>query len=136
MCLTCQRLLDDAERVAFTGSRFGLDFPLRIEPTVYAFASHLCPTYSGGYWEFYALSNGGFYMAPSDDGPVEVACPTGFTGRLTSSAFGITVCLYAFSHLSFSDSESIATVCADHYHLLREHALDHREASSILAATD
>ena len=91
--------------------------------------------YDGGVWEFYALSNGGFYMAPQTDEPFDVRAQNGFEGRLSACAFGMTVCLYAFSHLSF-EGDSTAAAFAEQYHLLREHMLDHPEAQSILAAID
>lgn len=74
-------------------------------------------------------------MAPKTDDPFEVACENGFEGRMSPCAFGVTVCLYAFSLLSF-ESGTLAERCAEQYHLLREHMLDHREAQAILAAID
>lgn len=44
-------------------------------------------------------------------------------------------CLYAYSHLSFSD-DGFAQICAQHYHLLREYMLKHAEAGAILGAID
>jgi hypothetical protein len=34
---------------------------------VFDTASQLSPDYNGGYWEFYNLSNGGFYIAGIGD---------------------------------------------------------------------
>ena len=135
MCLTFCKPLADDQRVAYTAALFGLDFPLRIEPTIFAMAGHLSADYTGGLWEFYALSNGGFYMAPKTDEPFMVRCENGFAGQLSSEAFGIAVCLYAYSELSFTES-AVAVTCAEQYHLVREHALDHREAGVIMAAID
>jgi hypothetical protein len=112
-----------------------VDFPFRVEPTIFNFAGQLSASYDGGLWEFYALSHGGFYMAPKTDDPFEVICENGFEGRLSTCAFGMTVCLYAYSHLSFGGG-TLAEACAEQYHLLRAHALDHREAAAILAAID
>ena len=39
------------------------------------------------------------------------------------------------SHLSFSDGP-FADACSQHYHWLREYALEHAEAGAILAAID
>jgi hypothetical protein len=52
--------------------------------------------YSGGLWEFYTLSNGGFYMAPSTDVIFHVSCDNMFEGDLSGDALGITACLYAY----------------------------------------
>ena len=124
------------QRLSHTAKRFGLDFPVQLEPTVYAFADRLAETYNGGYWEFYTLSNGGFYMAPKTDDPFSVSCENGYEGELSADALGITVCLYAYSHLSFSHQPSFAQRCAQHYHWLRDYMMEHREAGSMLAAVD
>jgi Antirestriction protein len=56
----------------------------------------------GGWWNFYDLSNGGCYLAP---GGVETfhlkVMGNGFDGRLSANATGITVTLFALSHLAF-----------------------------------
>jgi len=91
--------------------------------------------YKGGYWEFYTLNNGGFFMAPADDRVFHVTCDNQFEGDLSADALGITACLYAYSNLSFSGG-SFARECARHYHLLREYMLEHPEVRAILGATD
>ncbi|TNG01895.1 MAG: antirestriction protein [Gammaproteobacteria bacterium] len=91
--------------------------------------------YDGGYWDFYTLSNGGFYIAPSTDESFEVTCQNQFRGVLSADALGITACLYAYSNLSFSLS-NVAREYARHYHLLREYMVTHPEVRKILAATD
>lgn len=121
------------EHIAHT---FGARFPLQIEPLIYVLTAELALAYNGGYWEFYALSNGGFYMAPNSDEDFAVVCENGFVGTLSPEALGITACLYAYSHLSFSRNEDLAQTCAEHYHLLREYMMDHPEAARILRATD
>ena len=132
------RLVPESERMDFVDKLFGLRYVLRIEPTVFEMAEHLAaPQYNGGYWEFYALSNGGFYMAPrvtADADVFTVTSMNGFEGQMTADALGITACLYAYSHLSFEPA--LADVCGEHYHLLREYAMDHAEVKSILAAID
>ncbi len=127
--------LDDAQRVHYPAALFGLSFPLAVEPMIFTMAGKIARAYSGGYWIFYALSNGGFYMAPSEDGPFQVECENGFRGTLSADALGITACLYAYSLLSFSGT-GISEVCAEQYHLLREFMFDHAEVEAILMAID
>jgi hypothetical protein len=55
---------------------------------------------------------------------------------MSADALGISSCLYAFSYISFTDNQALAELCARHFHLLREYALDHPEAVSIMAAID
>lgn len=124
-----------ATRVKLTSTLFGLNFPLRLEPCIFGIASRLSSDYRGGYWQFHELSNGGFYMAPEQAAPFQVEADNGFSGLLSPDAFGITVCLYAYSGLSFA-GDAFAEVCAEHYHWLRNFALGHAEAGGIMAATD
>ncbi len=125
----------DDQRINITADLFGVYFPLRLEPFVYAMTSKLSDDYGGGYWQFYALSNGGFYMAPDGDGRFQVVSENGFECFMSADALGITVCLYAYSHLSFGDDE-FSEICARQYHLLRDYVFNHPEARSILAAID
>jgi hypothetical protein len=135
MTCTCCQPLTNEQRIAYPASIFGAAFPFAVEPAIFTFAQDLSVDYVGGYWEFYALSNGGFYMAPQSCMRFTVRAENGFEGTLSACALGITACLYAYSHLSFGNGD-VAAICAEQYQLLREHALDHREAESILAAID
>lgn len=123
-------------RMQHTANLFGIHFPLNIEPTVYSITSHIAPDYAGGYWDFYTLSNGGFYMQPATETMFDVICDNGYEGKLSGEALGVTVCLYAYSHLSFSDNDHCVDIYAKHYHLLREFMLEHSEATNILKAID
>ncbi len=124
------------QRINHTANIFGVQFPLRFEPAVYRITRSIAPEYNGGYWEFYTLSNGGFYMALDVKDSFQVICENGFEGKLSGDALGIAVCLYAYSHLSFSDNEGLAEVCAKQYHWLRDYMLEHKEVSAILKAID
>jgi hypothetical protein len=128
--------VSDEQRIQYTSDLFGIRFPLNIEPSIYSIASNLAVEYDGDYWEFYSLSNGGFYMAPSLEKQYAVSCVNGYAGKLSADALGITACLYAYSHLSFSGNEVFAEKCVNHYHWLRAYMLQHPEASNILGAID
>lgn len=127
--------LNDKQRINLPAKLFGIHFPLRVEPFLYDLARSLSPDYRGGYWHMYQLDNGGFYMAPNSK-PLRVSCPNGFEGTLSGDAFGITVCLYTYSELSFSDVTGLAETCAEQYHRLRLYMLEHGEKEAILAAID
>ena len=131
-----RNLIQEADRVTHTAHLFGHHFPLHLEPLVYATAEHLSADYTGGYWEFYTLSNKAFYMAPSAEHRFHVIAENGFNGDLSADALGITTCLYSYSYLSFSGILGFADTCAQQYHQLREYALEHPEAGAILAAID
>ena len=121
--------------MAFVDRLFGIKYVLQLEPTVFQFAEHLAAGYHGGYWQFYGLSNGGFYMAPRSDGVFNVSSMNGFEGEMTADALGLTACLYAYSNLSFG-GDGFAETCAGQYHLLREYMFGHAEVRSILRAID
>ncbi len=140
MSITSQRLREpiqahqvpDEVRLETLPRHFGRHM-LTVESTVYGFMRALAKDYSGGYWHFYELSNGGFYMAPECE-PLDLLVEgNGYAGRMSAEAAGITACLFSFSHLSFRVADE---VISSHYHQLRDFALEHREAGAILAAID
>ncbi|MGR8998799.1 MAG: antirestriction protein [Gammaproteobacteria bacterium] len=120
----------DHLRIQHTAKLFGLNFPLHLEPLVYTITGNIASDYNGGYWEFYELSNGGFYMAPDSDNPFKVSCENGFEGQLSADALGITVCLYAYSLLSFTGKNGFDETCARQYHLLRDYMLEQPDDAS------
>ena len=130
-----RQLVAEDQRTVVTADLFGVYFPLQLEPFIFSMASRLSEDYGGGYWLFYTLDNGGFYMAPDSDGKFQVTSENGWEGFMSGDAFGITVCLFAYSNLSFGSGQ-LAETCAEQYHLLREFMMDHAEARAILAATD
>ncbi|MDO8713329.1 MAG: antirestriction protein [Polynucleobacter sp.] len=125
----------DGDRISLTTKLFGMHFPMHLEPFVFDMAGRLSPDYKGGYWQFYALSNGGFYMAPNSDSLFNVTSENGYEGQLSADALGITACLYAYSHLSFTEGD-FAQICAQQYHWLRDYMMEHAEVRAILGAID
>ena len=128
-------IVPESERMNIVDDLFGMSYMLKLEPAVFRTAERLASEYEGGYWLFHDLSNGGWYMAPRHDTEFTVSCENGFEGKLSPDAFGITVCLYAFSELSFG-GDRMAQACAKQYHLLREFAAEHPEARAIYRAID
>lgn len=123
-------------RAEFVENAFGVDFPMTLEPTIYTIASSLSNEYKGGYWNFYQLSNGGFYMAPDDDSHYQVTSPNGYEGQLSGDALGMVACLFTYSYISFSQEAFLADICAKHFHWLRDYAIRHKESKAILRAID
>ncbi len=128
-------IVPESERLSIVDGLFSMSYMLKLEPAVFSIAEALAESYTGGYWEFHNLSNGAFYMAPCHDTEFTVSCENGFEGKLSPDAFGITVSLYAFSELSFG-GDRLAQTCAKQFHLLREYAAEHPEASAIYRAID
>jgi hypothetical protein len=127
------REIPSAERLQILPRHFDRHM-FQVEHAIYAFMRRLAKEYTGGYWNYFELSNGGFYMAPEHDQPFNIGVDTnGFQGTMSADAAGITACLFALSHLSFQiENDSIA----EHFHQLRDFALTHAEASAILGAID
>lgn len=128
--------IPEDRRAEHASKLFGIRFPLMVEPYAFDSAGALSSDYDGGYWEFYALCNGSFYMAPTSRESYHVVCANGYEGDLSADAFGITACLYAYSLLSFAADEKLAELCARQYHALREYAGQHAESAAIWRATD
>lgn len=129
-----RKLIPESQRLSHTAKLFGASFPMLFEPLVYQITGRMAKQYSGGYWLFYKLSNGGFYMAPDDDRVFSVSCDNCYSGELSAHALGIVACLYAYSHLSFGGNGAFPRECARQYHLLRYYMCDHTEVASILGA--
>ncbi len=128
------KVLNERQRIDHPAALFGHQFGMRIEPAIYDFAGMLSSQYRGGYWEMYRLDNGGFLMHPRADTPFLVSAQNGYEGSLSAQAFGIVVCLYSYSHLSFTPA--LSDVCGEQFYLLRALAVEYAEARGILAAID
>ena len=129
-----RQITDAKERLNFLPRHFARHM-LLVEDAVYAFMRHLVAQYTGGFWHYYELSNGGAYLAP-EMGTEKVTVSVegnGFSGEMSPEAAGITACLFALSHLSFQvRTETIS----NHFYQLREFALEHPEGRAILQAID
>ncbi len=136
MTVIYRELLTDKARAKHADVLFGINFPLRLEPAIFDFAGRLSQDYGGGLWLFYALCNGGFYMAPESDRRFKVVFENGFEGELSADALGLTACLYAYSHLSFTGEGAFQQTCAEQFHFVRACAMGHAEAGAIFAAID
>ena len=129
-------VVPEEDRLTFLPRHFGMHM-LTVENYVYAQLAKLCPTYTGGYWHFYNLSNGGCYLAPSGETYPLVHGDNCFEARVSGDAAGIIVSLFTFSHLSFRlEDDPLGPRIADYFHRLRDFAADHPEASLIYRAID
>jgi hypothetical protein len=123
----------DSKRIHALPRHFG-ERLLVLESTIYGFLRQFTPQYRGGYWQFYELSNGGFYMAPVDHSFNICVDSNGYEGIMSADAAGITACLFAYSHLSFQDDRD--GVYSKHFYQLREFAAEHAESGEIFSAID
>jgi len=128
--------LNDDQRLFYPALIFGHHFGTRIEPDVFAMASRLSPDYKGGYWEFYRTEQGAFFMVPPAEHDYLVCSNNGYEGRMSAEAFGLTACLYVYSLATFTQVGHLLDVCAEQFHLLRDYAIQHPEASDVFQAID
>lgn len=104
-----------------------------LESTIYDFMQTLCPHYDGGYWYFYRLSNGGFYMAPGSEDMFTLSSPNGFVQQVSADTAGVVACAFAYSHLSFyGDGQRFARA----YHQLAAYIWQRADVAVIQAALD
>jgi hypothetical protein len=114
--------------------RYFGQFMIRAEATIYFQLSQLSVDYQGGYWEFYQLSNGGFYMAPSDPERLRLyVAGNDFDGELSADAAGIVACLFGFNRLCWETRDKHFVELEDY---LKDYAKTHPEAEFIFRAID
>ncbi len=108
---------------------------LTLEQAVYSQLRSLCADYQGGYWDYYDLSNGGCYMAPSTlKGYRIVVEGNGFSGKFDADCAGIVATLFALSHsaMRFPSVERLS----ERFYQLRDFALGHPDGNLIMGAID
>lgn len=113
-------------------SRVGRHY-LKFEMHIFHLSDCLLEEYTGGLWDFYDLSNGGFYMAINREGGFTYENTDNyFKEHMSSDAACIAVNLMVFSRLSFTHPDPFAEL----FHQLRDYALQHEEAALIHRAID
>ena len=123
----------DEDRLNFWLRHVGMAEMLAFERHVYCWMRRLCPHYDGGYWNFYDLSNGGFYIAPADEKKMWLTWPGNyFNDEMSADAAGIVVTLYALNDFA----EQISPAFGEKHRQLYDYIESHPEAQAIYAAID
>ena len=125
--------VETAKRMDFLPRYFGRDM-MRVEFAVYDAMARLCASYSGGFWDFYELSNGGGYLSYVGPALDLFVAGNGFEGRLSGDAAGLVATLFALSSLSFQCENNPRY--AERYQQLRDYAAHHAESALIFQAID
>jgi len=125
----------DKDRILFLTHQLGC-WANEFEQSVFSWLRNLCPEYKGGYWEFYKLENGGFFMAPviTSKLPLFVS-GNGYSDRLSSVPIGIITTLFALGSFAF-DYHEITDLFAVKYHQLLDYAEQQPESDQIFSAID
>lgn len=132
-------LVAESDRLSFLPAFFGPRLMLRGEALVYGWLDTLSEDYNGGFWNYYTLTNGGFYMAPATDKRLRLEVDgNGFDGEMSADAAGIVATLFALGQLAAElQGSDVGDTLIDRYHFLRDFAANaHAEAGLILAAID
>ena len=123
----------DEDRLNFWLRHVGMAKMLAFERHVYCWMRRLCSHYDGGYWNFYDLSNGGFYIAPADEKKMWLTWPGNyFNDEMSADAAGIVVTLYALNDFA----EQISPAFGEKHRQLYDYIESHPEAQAIYAAKD
>jgi hypothetical protein len=132
-------VVPEGRRMAFLPKHFGDQIFLAVEDAVFEHTRGLTDEqYHGGYWDFCEVSNGACYLRPDEANKLwKVESENGNAVEMSSDALGITVTIFALSHLTFryERHRDVAKLC-EHFHLLRDYAGEHSEATAIFAAID
>ncbi|MEX6072131.1 antirestriction protein [Providencia hangzhouensis] len=126
-------------RLTFLPSKLGR-YCIAFENAIYHWMTRNAVAYNGGYWDFYTLSNGGFYLQPTKG--YMLTSPNGFMDDVSAQEAGIIVTLMMLSHFSFvtyekehhEDCERISA----YFHQLRDFifTLSPESQTKILNAID
>ncbi len=126
-------LVKDQDRLNFLPSKIGKTF-LKFEQLAYGFMSHFCEEYTGGFWNFYTLDNGGILMTLNSDQSFDVVNDMNyFEGLMSAEAASIGVNLFALNALA---NETQDSRLVDYYYALRDFAAEHSESSKIFGLID
>lgn len=130
----CHKVKNE-ERVHFLIHQLGC-WANEFEQSVFNWLSTLCPEYKCGYWEFYKLENGGFFMAPVVNSKLPLLVSgNGYSGRLSSIPIGIITTLFALGSFAF-DYHEITDLFTVKYHQLLDYAEQQPESDQIFSAID
>ena len=137
-------LVPDQDRFAFFQKHFG-PYLVEGEALVFTWMRRLAPEYNGGYWNFFELSNGGFYLALKNDKKKRFKMFSGYIeSEVSADAAGVVATLYAINYLLNTeheknlrpDQEKAIEDLDDGYYKLRDFASEHPEATEIFALID
>lgn len=129
--------VSEVKRTGFLPTYFGAQLMILGESAVYNTMRAIAPAYTGGLWEFYELSNGGFYMGIEDESFEVSVQSNGYNGTMSGDAAGIVATIFALDALISRFYETLdVDHLVEHKYQLIDFAKTHAEAEQILAAID
>ncbi|EPL6454024.1 antirestriction protein [Providencia rettgeri] len=105
------------------------------EVVIFTIMGQLCDEYTGGYWEFCTLPNGGAFIYPDLDHEKLALfnMHNGNEAELSPEAAGVAVCLMLYSQWSFRTESELLV---NRFYQLRDYAIQHSESSAIFHLID
>ena len=128
-----KKLYPESKRMEFLPKFVGKKF-MKYETMIYEYLDCASEDYNGGFWEFYTLSNGGFYMAVESEKRFRMEWPDNYyEGEMSADAASIGVNLFVQNAFAWEvDAERFT----DAFHQLRDYAAEHAEAPEIFRFID
>lgn len=124
------------ERLNFWQAHFGKVKGFgTFEVVIFTMMDQFCDKYTGGYWEYCTLSNGGAFIYP-DLAPEKLMLfnmHNGNEASLSLEAAGVAVCLMLYSQWSFRTESELLV---ERFYQLRDYAIQHPESSAIFYLID
>lgn len=104
------------------------------EGLLYTMMEKLSDEYCGGHWEMHHVTNGAFFMSPTDQETYHCSWSGNYyEGDMSAEAAGITATLFALWYLvAKTQDQSLYQL----YVQLKDFAYEHKESGHILAAID
>lgn len=105
------------------------------EVVIFTIMGQFCDEYTGSYWEYCTLSNGGAFIYPDLDHEKLTLfnMHNGNEAVLSTEAAGIAVCLMLYSQWSFRTESELLV---ERFYQLRDYAIQHPESSAIFHLID
>lgn len=133
--LVTATLVPWSERGGTFETYFGIPRCIDAERLLYTYAQRYIRGYQGGLWDFYQLSNGGFYaVLKTEESRLRVINPQNhYDGTMTPDAAGLALMVMVSNHLSLQfNSVEIDRL----YKKIMAFAERHKESHAILAFLD
>lgn len=107
---------------------------LAVEKQIYSCMHQFCQGHNGGFWDFYRLDNGGFYMACHSKARYFLSSPMNEYQKIVDAdTAGMIVCLYAYNFLCCKTESDILI---EQYYKLLDYVHFHPHAQEIFKAID
>ena len=143
------RKVPDSRRLACLPKHFPNAY-LAVETHIFDMMSRISESYCGGYWEFYEIANGGFYMIPEGPAQMEIVVPfgNGFSECVSKEVAGIAATMLGLSFaMQLAHDQTVPLMPGydlradgnrlyDHFTNLRHLIGSHPDGSTILRAID